>query len=271
MRNSEEFDQLLKQALSTTVEPNEYLNNKIINQLKEKDNMKLGYKKRVSIALIAIIITLAMSITAYAAWRLLSPKEVAEELGNKSLATSFVSKNAIEINKTITTDGYNFTLQSIVSGKDLSDFKSSGQEINPERTYAVVAIAKEDGSKMPEVSDPDFGKVPFLISPLIKGLNPWKFNIITMNGGYSEIVKDGVLYRLIECDGIEMFADRGIYLCILNSVFYDTNAFTFNEQTGEISVNADYEGINVLFDLPVDKAKADHEKAEKYIQEIMAQ
>ncbi len=35
-------------------------------------------------------------------------------------------------------------------------------------------------------------------SPLIKGQNPSFFNAVTMSGGYSEFVQDGVLYRKLE-------------------------------------------------------------------------
>jgi hypothetical protein len=73
MNNSEQFDRLLKQALSPTVGPGEDLSLKIINQLKENDIMKPIYKRRMSVALLTAIITLAMSITAFAAWRYLNP------------------------------------------------------------------------------------------------------------------------------------------------------------------------------------------------------
>lgn len=79
---------------------------------------------------------------------------------------------------------------------------------------------------------------------------------------------NSIMYRLIECDGVEMFADRGLYLCISASNFYDVKAFHYNEETGEISRNADYEGANALFRLPLDSSKADPEKAEKYLKEL---
>ncbi len=270
MKNSDKLDQLLKQALSPTVEPSEDLNQKIINQLKESNIMKPVYKKRISVALIATVLTLAMSITAFAALHLLNSKQVAEHLGDQKLAHAFDSKNAIKINESIVSGGYNFNLLGIVSGKGLSDFESYAEDIiRPDRTYAVVSIAKQDGSKMPNTQDEEYGKVPFFISSLIKGQKPWLVNIASMNGGYSEFVIDGVMYRLIECDDVEMFADRGLYLCISTSSFYDVNAFNYNEETGEITPNADYNGANALFNLPLDVTKVDHGKAEKYLQELL--
>lgn len=265
MKNSEQFDKLLKQALSSTVNPSEDLNKKIISQLKENDIMKSVYKKRVSSVIISITFTIIISITAFAAWNFLSSKQVAERMGNNALAKAFDSEDAIEINKSIISGDYNFTLLGITSGKNFNDFKGSENEVNPDRTYAVVSIVKQDGSNMPDTKDDDYGQVPFFISPLIKGQRPWQYNISSMNGGYQDIVVDGIMYRLIECDGVEMFADRGLYLCISTSNFYDISAFNYNEETGEVSTNNDYDGANALFDLNLDITKADHEKAEKYL------
>lgn len=268
MNNSDQFNELLKQALSSSAEPSEELNEKLIHQLKNKDT-KSTYKKRASVILIAAIITLTMSITTLAAWHLLSPKQVAEHFEDQRLAKAFENKDAITINESVVSGGYNFTLLGIVSGKGLSDFESSRQDIHPDRTYAVVSIEKEDGSEMPDTQDEEYGKVPFFISPLIKGQKPWQVNIASMNGGYSEFVIDGVMYRLIECDGVEIFADRGLYLSISTSDFYDMKAFNYNEETGEVSANTNYNGANALFDLPLDEAKADYGRAEEYLKKLL--
>lgn len=267
MKNSEFWDQLLRQALSPEAAPGEELNQKIINNLKERDIMKPVFKKRTAAALIAATIVLTMSITALAAWRLLSPKQVAEHLGQQALASAFDDKDAIEINETVVSGEYKFTLHGIVSGENLSGFKGSTQKIDTDRTYAVVSIARQDGVKMPDTRDEAYGEVPFFISPLIKGVKPWLVNIASMNGGYSEGVIDGIMYRLLECDGVEIFADRGLYLCISTSRFYDINAFNYDEETGEVSLNTDYKGANALFDLPLDTTRADPAKAEKYLEE----
>jgi len=269
MIKNEQLEQILKQTLSSTVEPSKELNQKIINRIKEIDNMKIKIRRRVVGMFIAAAVALVMSATAFAAWQLLHPKQVAEHLGDQTLAKAFESNDAIEINKSVTSDGYIITLMGITSGKDLSDFRSSAQDIHPDRTYAVVSIAKEDGSKMPSTSDEAYGNPPFFVSPLIKGQKPWLVNIASMNGGYSECVIDGVMYRLLECDGIEMFADRGLYLCVSTTNFFDINAFQYDEKTGEITPKSDFDGVNVLFDLPLDIKKADHDKAEKYLKELL--
>ncbi len=269
MKQVEPLDTLLRQALSSTVEPSDELNQKLMSQYKEGTMVKPRYKKRLSVALIAAAITLATSITALAASHLLNSRQVAEHLGDQLLAKAFTEEHAVKANESIVSGGYTLTFLGIVSGKGLSDFGGSASEIHPDRTYAVVSIEKQDGSKMPDTKDDKYGETPFFVSPLIKGQKPWLVNIASMNGGYSEFVKDGVMYRLIELDGIEKFADRGVYLAVSTSQFYDVNAFRYDEKTGEISRNPEYSGGNALFNLPLDVKKANHDQAEQYLQTLL--
>lgn len=260
------IDKILRQALSPTAEPSEELNNKILLRAKENENMKLR-KKRIFIITAAAVI--ACAATAAAAIRYLAPKEIAQSVSDNSLARAFESKDAVEVNETQEYGGYRVTFLGVISGSGLSDFTASADGVELEdRTYAVTAIEKSDGTPMPSASDDNYGEVSFLVSPLIKGLNPVQFNAFTMNGGYTDIVKDGILYRLAECDNVEMFADRGAYLCVSTSMSYDINAYNYDEKTGDITRNNNYDGLNALFELPLDKSRADRDEADKYIKEI---
>ncbi|WP_027398265.1 hypothetical protein [Anaerovorax odorimutans] len=271
MRDFEKIDEVLWKTLSSDIEPDELLNQKIINQAKMKKSTSYFNIKRVRVIAVLMILILATTATVFAAWYLLTPKQVAQNLGDDGLANAFEGKDALAINSSQVCGDYKITLLGLVSGEKISDFKSSISDIYPNRTYAVVAIANLDGKAMPDTRDEEYDKVPFFISPLIKGMDPREFNIITMNGGYSGFVKDGIMYRIVECDDIEIFADRGLYLCVTSSTFYDINAFNYNEQTGEITRNTDYKGVNVLFDLPIDKSKGDYDKAEKYLKQLEEQ
>ncbi|MFD0872167.1 hypothetical protein [Paenibacillus residui] len=233
--------------------------------------MKHKYRKRLSAGLLAAVLLLALSVSAYAAAQLFSAKQIVDHLGDKLLADAFESKDAIQINQSKTSGDYRFTLHGLVSGAGLSEFPHSAEEIYPDRTYVVVSIARQDGKPMPDTRDPEYGKEPFFISPLIKGLEPWRINIASMSGAYSETVIDGVMYRLLECDQVEIFADRGLYLAISSGkTFYSTEAFRYDEITGEIQPKEDYPGAAVLFDLPLDAAKADPVKAEAYVEAVLS-
>lgn len=270
MKQTENVDRLLRQALASAAEPEEQLNQDIIDRYKRRNTMGRTYRKRMSIGVLVAVLTLLMSVTAFAAVQLFTPKQVAEHLGEHILAEAFESPDATLLNQSANSGEYTFTLHGIVSGAGLKELSGPEQHVYPDRSYAVVSIVRLDGAPMPATSDPDYGKEPFFVSPLIKGLKPWQVNIATMNGAYGEVVLDGIMYRLIECDGVEMFADRGVYLAISSgSPFYNNEAFTYNESTGEISPSMDYDGAAVLFDLPLDKSKADPDKAESYLQELL--
>jgi hypothetical protein len=94
-------------------------------------------------------------------------------------------------------------------------------------------------------------------------------NIASMDGGYADNVSDGILYRIIECDNVEMFADRGLYLAVCTGgPFYNGDAFIRNERTGEIAANPNFDGASAVFDLPLDAKLADHAKAEQYLESL---
>lgn len=267
MKEDKQINMLLKQVLSVTKEPDDLLNQTIISKAKERNAM--SKKKRMPMVAAAALTILALSGTALAASRFLGTEKVAEKFEDYKLADAFKGKDAVSINKTVQSDQYDITLLGIVSGTEISDYIATGdEEILSDRTYAVVAIANTDGTPMPSTSDENYGQEPFFVSPLIKGLKPWQYNIATMNGGYQDFVEDGILYRLMECNNVEMFADRGIYLCVSDTTFYSVDAYDYDELTGEITPNSEYEGINVLFDLPIDISKANREKADAYISEM---
>ncbi|HHX12488.1 MAG TPA: hypothetical protein GX731_06665, partial [Clostridiales bacterium] len=264
------LDKLLRESLTQTDGPSYELNQSIKNQIEEHTIMHKNVRKLIPIPLLVVILTLLMSFSVFAAWKLLGPDEVANELGDSSLAIAFQSEDAIVINETVASGGYSISFLGVVSGEDLSDFKLPEHDTN--KTYAIVAISKEDGSPMPATNDDDYRSIDFFVSPLIKGENPWLCNIVTMNhGGYTEQVMDGIMYRLIECDDVEIFADRGLYLCVSSTTFYSVEAYNYNEETGVITPNPEFDGVNVLFDLPLDPTKADPEKAEKHLQELYSE
>ena len=83
-----------------------------------------------------------------------------------------------------------------------------------------------------------------------------------------EKIIDGVLYRITECDNIEIFADRKLYLAISDTTFFNENAFLYDETTGLLSENTVYEGTNVLFPIQLDASKADPKKAKEYLEQL---
>lgn len=219
-------------------------------------------KKTHNIKKIAVLAAAALCIigtTVFAAYHLLSAKEVASSLGDSKLAEYFDKQG--NVSETVTDGDYKATVLGITSGENLSDFKSSSWEIFSERTYAVVAVEKTDGTAMTYDDE-------ILVTPLIQGLKPWQYNIFTMNGGYTADIIDGVLYRIIEFDSIEYFADRDVYIAVLSQPFLNNTSYAFDETTGEISPKDDFNGTNILIKLNLDKSKADPQKAQEYLDKL---
>ena len=269
------FRSLLKHALTPKDEPDIWLNQKIVRQAKEREDMRENTKKtmrRVPAAALAAAIVLGCgSITAFAAWKYLSPQNVAEEFGQTKLADAFAKGDAVLVNETQSYGEYDVTLMGLISGKDLSvnpTFDEEGVQLELDKTYSVVAIKHADGTPMAKTSEDAYADMEFFVSPLIRGLDPVWYNAFTMSGGYQEMVEDGILYRIAECDNVEKFADRGLYLCVLDSTFYNNEAYQFDKESGEITRNEAYSGLNALFQLPIDASAADPEAAKAYIDQM---
>lgn len=211
------------------------------------------------IALIAAVILVLAGTTVFASYRLLGAKDAVNTIGDTKLAQYFEKQG--NVSDTVTDGAYKATVLGIVSGENLSSFKSSSWEIFPERTYAVTAIEKTDGSEMTYDDE-------ILVTPLIEGLSPWQYNIFTMNGSYTADIIDGVLYRIIEVDSIEYFADRNVYMAIVSDGFLNNKQYTYDEATGTIEPKEDYDGTNILIKLPFDKSKANPQKAAEYLNKL---
>ena len=220
----------------------------------------------VKLFMIAAAIVLLSTTTMAAVWNFLRPAEVPEQFNNHSLSDAFDSDKAININVSATSGGYTFTALAIVNGEGISDYIGSASQRQPDRTYIILAIQNADGTPFQEEEFDGFGDL--LITPLIKGLEPWRFNIVSMGGSGSGCVADGVMYFLMECDNVIMFADRGLYLGICSEMFVGIETFQFDKITGEISANPDFPGLSVVLELPVDDSYADPERAEQYLKQL---
>ncbi len=288
-----DIDDLLNQALSPDMTPDPRLNQRILNQKKENRNMNTttdtNYERRPRMRVrtamaVAICCVLAVgSVTTYAAWKLLSAKDVAAESGDQRLAKSLTGKDAILVNESQTCGNYRITLLGAAAGENISDYlgqdtmNGSGTVYvsgsgNPffesSRLCTIVAIEHADGTPMPDTSDETYGDETFLVSPYIKGLPPQKYNAFTLNGSYADLVIDGVLYRILETTNAALFADHGVCIGVSDGTFYNQEAFLYDDSTGEITRNESYTGVNALFTLPLDSACADPEAAQALLDTI---
>lgn len=269
MRQDDELDRLLHRSLRAGQAPDSRLVRQLKDQIRDKEfAMKLKVNTMLRTAVMAAVLLALLCTTALAAWVLLRPAQVSEHVGDHTLSEAFTGDGAVDINATAASGDYVFTLMSVVTGENISDFLRTGANVQPERTYAVMAIQRADGAPMPDYMDDAYLELDFFVTPLVKGEKPWQVNIASMNGNYSEFVEDGVLYRLLECDTVAIFADRGLYIGVCSGFIPGPDTFLMDQETGEIAANPDYPGISVVFDLPLDPALADPVRAEEHLDAI---
>lgn len=271
----EKLDLILKQALSPEIDECDVKiktmdmerKENMINYEKNKNFKKSSVKswKHAAVAAAAIAVTMVSSITAYAAWRYFSAKDVAAEIADNRLAQEFEQNNWMDECETQTYGNYDITLLGIVSGDEISSHlsKTDSGEIDGDKTYMAVAIAHSDGTPMPDSSKTD--EEQFYVSPYIEGLDPARYNASVLGGNNTLFVSDGIQYRLLETDNIECFADRKIYMGVSDGEAYDDKAYVYDSVSGAISRNELYEGVNALFTLSIASNLADQKRAAEVI------
>lgn len=209
--------------------------------------------------------------TVFAARYLLSPAEVANEIGNAKLEAAFRSDQAVLCDETQSFDNYDIRLLGMVSGEDLSDAISEEREgeFSKDRTYVAVAIERKDGKG---VGDGD----SFFITPLIDGVSPKEFDSAKLLGRSMTLYSDEnkMAYCIVDMENVEPFADHKIYIAVQDGGgLSDEGAigetpYQYDEDSETFSCNKDYDGFNALFELPVDAKKADQDKAGELLKSI---
>lgn len=279
-----DMDNILRQSLVPGFEPDPSLNQQILRQaqgrLGAEDlaagavggggwNHKIGWALKAAVFLLMLT---GVCGTVYAAWRLYTAEETARQMHDSKLAGAFREEAGWEDagqqadqGETQVYGGYQVTLLGVVSGRDISDYPmGSGEDIQTDRTYAVVAIQRADGSPVSAEED------SFFVSPLIQGYDPIFYNAATMRGAATRFEEEGVLYWLVSCSNVEYFADHRIYLCVTDTDFYSKRLYTYDETDGSISRRDDYDGLNALFELELDASKADPAAAQALLEENWA-
>ena len=256
------MDEILSAAYSHSEEPAKELNEQVIRKIQIMENDRsahiTGRKKRLpaaaAVAVAAVLALSSVSATAYAAWRRLSAGNVAEHVGEIKLAEFLASKEDETgiAGQTQHVGGYIITFMGAVHGDEVYPYLSTTSTINSNigGTYFFISIEREDGEPMPNnVTD-------FYLTPYISGMNPSEFNLHRVDGGTAKaFVQDGVRYYVIGMTKLsEKYADRTFYFAVKDTVNGSVNwknSYFYDETTGEISRNEDYDGVNALFVFPV--------------------
>lgn len=224
---------------------------------KEKLNMHFKKTRKLAVLVAAAVAVLAVSVSA--AVLLLGPADVAERFEDPILAAAFQSGDAVLVNETAQAGDYDITLMGLVSGQGIRKWYD---EAEPSRTYAVVSIARADGTAL-TADDNMLGTGTFMISPLVAGYSPMAVNSWTLGGSCGSFLENGVAYYLLDTLDIQMFADRTVYLAVFEGFVPSYNEFSVAED-GTYALR---EGVTgALFVLPLDESLADPAAAQAFVE-----
>lgn len=229
-------------------------------QEKEKEILTMKTKRFGKTALLAAALAAMLVVSVSAVVALLSPKEVAEHMGDPVLAAAFESEGAVLLDETVTSGDYTVTLAGLISGDGLSanDIELNGEVIS-DRTYAVFTVENADGTPLQEQPwDLNY-------TPLVSGYYPWAVNSWTLGAGVTSFVEEGAAYYLLDTRNLEMFADHTVYLALYEGGVPSSAMFTMAED-GAIAFAPGWEGPQILFTLPLDPAKADPAAAAAFVE-----
>lgn len=224
---------------------------------KEKPNMHFKKTRKLAVLIAAAVAVLAVSVSA--AVLFLNPADVAERFEDPILAAAFQSEDAVLVNETAQAGEYDITLMGLVSGQGIRKWYD---EAEPSRTYAVVSIARADGTAL-TADDNMLGTGTFMISPLVAGYSPMAVNSWTLGGSYGSFLENGVAYYLLDTLDIQMFADHTVYLAVYQGYVPSYNEFSVAED-GTYSLR---EGVTgALFTLTLDEDLADPAAAQAFVE-----
>ncbi|MCL2108292.1 MAG: hypothetical protein FWH20_02990 [Oscillospiraceae bacterium] len=241
----------------------------IMNLNNQKPTIKLS--RRPVIAVAAIVLIIALSMAGYAiVMNLRAPGDIAREEGMDKLADAFDNGSGLEIQESIVSNGYVLSLHGLAIGSELNEYRDY-TSVDSEETYAIISIAKEDGSPMnyfdPELNTP----LRFHSNILFEGYAPWQLNSIFFGLGGSAFEKDGVLYMIYSVgENVEIFADKDVYLAIWDGDlgFVPHAGLMSVSEDGKLSFAEGLDSAHALFTLPLDPAKADPAKVEQLLDDL---
>lgn len=221
---------------------------------KEKPVMKKPVKILIAAALIIVVI----SVTAFAISNLLSVRDVADHFGESQVADSFGQQSHMP--ESVTDKGYTVSFLGMVKGE-----RFESESIKSDCSYYVVSVASEDGSALSIVDGNPLG-----MSIIIEGYPAWKINTWSLNTSANGMEENGVLYYFYDCENLEIFADKNVYLAVYEGFVPGLDIITMNSD-GTFEFAEGYNGFKAMFRIPLDPSKANPEAANEIIKEYFAE
>lgn len=223
---------------------------------KETTAMK-SHSLRKLVLTAAAVALLALSVSA--ALHFLSPADVADRFDQPQLSQAFQSEKAILLDETVRTGDYDVTLAGLVSGAGLTSWEAG---VDASHTYAVLMVRRTDGQS---IDGEELGIADYTATPLVGGYSPLAVNNWTLDAFASSFVQDGVLYYLLDTADLSIFANHTVYLAFYEGGVPSSTVLQVAGD-GSIAFAPDFEGVQALFVLPLDRGLADDAAADAFVE-----
>ena len=242
---------------------------------------------RAAAAVVVVAVMIVSTGTVYAVSRILSGEQIfrkvyKEEVGDENKNENYeaaVEKIAAEFGKkqseimvqkcngyTVTYLGYVSADDSVFENMDTELESVMKEEMDDGVTYLITAIESDKGFS----SDSTEMKEDFVMSPFIQGYNTWEVNAFSLGAFSTYRIIDNVCYTIMEYDvDLDLFADRKVYLGVFDFANPDDGFGYQLDSKGEVVRNESTDKLNALFEIEVDKSKADRKRADAIIEKIL--
>lgn len=260
MTFQEQYQKALEQNVALDERELCALSDSLRQRLPEKEMHHLNQKQFIRVCLAILLLLTLLTIGAVAALRLLAPHEVAEVMGNDALAAILRETEADMKPQSVTDGDYTITLLGLAAGSAIRAPEEA--RIDPMHSYAIVALGRADGQ--PVTPEENAG---LLFLPLISGYEPARIAPFTMTIGRSAFYQDGVCYNLVDMVDLTAFADRALWLCVLQTPFPTADVLTMDAKDGDPVYADGYTGLRAMFRLPVDAGAADADRAAELLRQ----
>ena len=235
---------------------------------KESAMKKLTAQKHWKVWLVAAALVVLIAFSAVAAVKLLPPKAMIDDLSLNPNALTAAETGCLEQRS----NGLIFTLEGVTEGKLPAGYTFNGERPADDGcTYAIVSIRSENGTPFWYTDDKTgYHADNFGFTVLVNGFAPngSMFKTDYMHDGYYcyEDAENNVLYWAYDITNALCFADRGVLLQVCDGMTSGPEVLRI-DKNGDFYFDESYTGIRVIFDLNLDAALADPEKAAEWEQE----
>lgn len=217
---------------------------------------------------LAVVLILALSLSAFAAYKLMIPKEIGDSFG-----TEFENVRAVVENGKANADTVNVIHKSIESGEYIITFEALADssalrnvfegtadhttlDLSKRDTYALFTIRRADGAAI------EFDGWDLNFTVCLKGYAP-NIAFPDYHAAYNE---NGILWYAAQVTDAKVFGGEELYIALHECRTADWEYFRMNEN-GEYYFTDRYQGIRAIFELPLENDGLDPRTKEQFMED----